>query len=290
MSVTSPAGGSVDTLQQYRHAGLTFDVDDSGGDGDVVVLLHGFPETRRSWRRVTPHLVDAGYRVVAPDQRGYSPGARPPRRRDYALPLLTEDVMALVDSVGAGRFHVVGHDWGGAVAWSLAEHHADRVASVTSLATPHPMAMVRSFVSSTQLLQSYYMFLFQLPGLPERTMRSGMTSRRFRDALTKSGLPEDDADANMAMLRSGGARGALNWYRALPFGGRKPPGRISVPTLYVYGTEDMALSRKAADLTGRYVDGPYRYEVLEGASHWLPEAEADKVAPMVLEHLNTHPI
>ena len=280
----------MDTLQQYRHDDLTFDIDDSGGDGDLVVLLHGFPETKASWRRATPAPVDAGYRVVAPDQRGYSPGARPPRRRDYALPKLVADIIALVDEVGAERFHVVGHDWGGAVAWSLAEHHADRVVSVTSLATPHPMAMVRSFVSSTQLLQSYYMFLFQLPGLPERAMQSRITGRRFREALVSSGLPAEDADLNMAMLRAGGARGALHWYRALPFGAGSPPGRVRVPTLYVYGTEDMALSRKAADLTGRYVDAPYRYEVLEGASHWLPEAESDTVARLVLEHLKAHPI
>jgi pimeloyl-ACP methyl ester carboxylesterase len=275
----------METISTYRHDGFVFDVDDSGGDGAVVILLHGFPQTKESWRKLTPPLAAGGLRVLAPDQRGYSPGARPPRRRDYALDLLVGDVLALADDVGATRFHVVGHDWGGAVAWALAADHADRLASVTSLATPHPRAMLKSLVTSGQALQSWYMAAFQVPGIPEVMLGN----RQFRKSLLASGLPEEDADRSVRMLRDGGARGALNWYRALPFGSRTGLGPIKVPTLYVYATGDVALGRKAADLTQDAVEGPYRYKVLDGVSHWIPEQAADVVAPMILEHVAAHP-
>jgi pimeloyl-ACP methyl ester carboxylesterase len=276
-------------LGTYEHDALTFDVDDSGGDGDVVLLLHGFPQTRTSWSRITPQLTAAGHRVVAPDQRGYSPGARPPRRRDYAIDRLVGDVLALADAAGADRFHVVGHDWGGAVAWALAAGHPDRIATVTSLSTPHTKAMLRSFVSSTQALHSWYMLAFQTPRLPEAMIRSAGGGKRFLKAMTGSGLSEADARTSLAMLRAGGARGAIGWYRALPFGPPRGPGAVSVPALYVYGDADFALGRKAADLTGRYMTGPYRYEVLHGEGHWLPEQAADTIGPLLLGHLAAHP-
>jgi pimeloyl-ACP methyl ester carboxylesterase len=276
-------------LESYQHAGFTFDLDDSGGDGEAVVLLHGFPQTKESWKKVAPALTGAGYRVLAPDQRGYSPGARPRRRRDYALDLLVGDVLALADAAGATRFHVVGHDWGGAVAWALAADHPDRVASVTSLTTPHTKAMLRSFVTSTQALHSWYMLVFQLPTLPEAMVTSRSGGARFKHSLVRSGLPEEEADHCLAMLRGGGARGAFGWYRAIPFGPPSGPGPVAVPALYVYGTGDFALGRKAADLTGRFVTGPYRYEVLDNASHWIPEEAAERVSTMVLEHLAAHP-
>jgi len=273
------------STKTYDHDGLTFDYDDHGGDGEPVVLLHGFPQTRTSWHLVAPALSGAGYRVLAPDQRGYSPGARPPRRRDYTLDKLVGDVIALADHAGADRFHVVGHDWGGAVAWGLGATHPERLISLTSLSTPHGRAMARSLVTSNQALRSWYMLAFQLPGLPERLTSSG---HRMRSSLTESGLPEAQADESMALMRSGGARGAINWYRAMPFSPPKLAGPIDLPTLYVYGDDDFALGRKAADLTGRYVTGPYRYEVLEGTGHWIPEA-ADELNPILLAHLQANP-
>src|SRR4051794_29369336 len=129
-------------MKEFTRAGFTFDVNDSGPpDGDVFVLLHGFPENRSSWDAITPLLTEAGYRVLAPDQRGYSPRARPHRRRDYKTSELVGDVLALVDASGAGKVHLVGHDWGGAVAWAFANEHPDRLHTVTSLTTPHPRAM-----------------------------------------------------------------------------------------------------------------------------------------------------
>lgn len=276
---------AAEHLRTYQRAGLRFDVDDSGGDGEAIVLLHGFPQTKASWHAVTPALAGAGYRVLAPDQRGYSPGARPPRRRDYALDRLVGDVVALADAAGVERFHVIGHDWGGAVAWGLGAGHPDRVASLTSLSTPHGRAMAGSMVSSNQLLRSWYMLAFQVPFLPERVLARG---GRVRRELESSGLPAEQVDESLARLAGGGARGAVNWYRAIPFGARSLAGRITVPTLYVYGAQDFALGRRAAELTERQVTGPYRYEVFEDAGHWLPEL-GKPLNDLLLEHLAAHP-
>ena len=276
-------------MDSFQHDGCRFEVADSGPpDGPVVIALHGFPETNRSWDRVTPLLTDAGYRVLAPNQRGYSPGARPRGRRAYGLSHLAADVVALADRAGAGRFHVIGHDWGGAVAWALAAWHAERLRTVTSLATPHGRAFLQSMLTSTQLLQSWYMIYFQLPLLPELGFRQPGV-RVLRRMLLRSGLGESAMDGYLEVLgEPGAATGAINWYRALPF---TPPSRLGpspVPTLYVYGERDVALGRRAADLTGRFVSGEYRYEVLRGAGHWLPEENAATVAELFIEHAATH--
>jgi pimeloyl-ACP methyl ester carboxylesterase len=275
-------------MQQYSRGPLTFDVDDSGpADGPVMVLLHGFPENRTSWWGVTPHLVDAGFRVLAPDQRGYSPGARPPRRRDYVLSELVDDVIALIDAAGAERVHVVGHDWGGAVAWGLAQMRPERLLSMTSLTTPHPSALTRSLLTSTQALRSYYMALMQLPGLPELAI-SARGGANFKRGLIDSGLAPDAAERYAAPMRDkSAARGGVNWYRGLPLSRVKAERIREVPVLYVYATKDRVLGRAAADLTGNYVDGPYRYEVVEGASHWLPEEAPETVAKLLIEHAQT---
>jgi pimeloyl-ACP methyl ester carboxylesterase len=248
---------------------------------DTIILLHGFPESAASWREVTPLLTAAGYRVLAPDQRGYARDARPRRRRDYTLDKLAGDVLALADKEGVERFHVVGHDWGGAVAWQLAATHADRLLTMTSLATPHPRAMVRSLLRG-QLFKSWYMVAFQLPVLPELALRG----RFFRRQLVNSGMPDDYVDEYLGLLREpGAARGALNWYRAMPFSPPNAIGPVSVPTMYVYGTDDVALGRRAADATGKYVTGPYRYEVMDGVSHWIPEEIPEVVAKLLLEFI-----
>jgi pimeloyl-ACP methyl ester carboxylesterase len=277
-------------VQEFSRGDLVFDVTDSGPtDGEVVVLLHGFPEDRQSWRHLTPSLVDAGFRVLAPDQRGYSPRARPTRRRDYAMRELMADVLALLDAAGADKAHVVGHDWGGAVAWSLGEHHPDRLKTVASLTTPHPAAMQRAMVTSNQGLRSSYFLFFQIPWLPELLLRRG-GGRRTIEQLVSSGLSRDNAERYVTRLRdTAAARAELNWYRGVPFSMRdNARGKVRVPTLYVYATGDRFLGRKAADLTGGYVDAPYTYEVLDGASHWLPEEYADDIAPLLRTHLRAH--
>jgi pimeloyl-ACP methyl ester carboxylesterase len=275
-------------MQQYTRGAYTFDVDDSGPqDAPAFVLLHGFPENRTSWAALTPLLTAAGFRVLAPDQRGYSPGARPLRRRDYVLSELVEDVAALIDAAGTAKVHLVGHDWGGAAAWAFAQAHPDRLHTVTSLTTPHPRAFLKAMVTGTQALHSWYMAMFQLPGLPEL----GITARggeNLRKSLLAAGLPADAAERYVAPLRDRtAARAAVNWYRALPLS-RPDRRKVTVPAMYVYATGDRFLGRKAADLTADYVAAPYRYEVLEGRSHWLHEEAADEVAQLLVDHARAH--
>ena len=272
-------------MDTFAHDGFTFDLDDYGPpDGDAFVLLHGWPQSRASFTDVAPLLADAGYRVLVPDQRGYSPGARPKQRRAYKLPTLGNDIVALLDAAGVARAHIVGHDWGGAVAWELAANHADRVTTMTSLATPHPSAMVKAMVRGTQGLKSGYMLFFQLPVLPE--MGFGIARRPMRRVLLRSGMPEEYLDEYMALLgQKGGARGAFNYYRALPLSRPGGVGPIAVPTMYIYGTDDVALGRKAADLTADYCNGPYRYEVMDGVSHWIPEEIPEIVAKLLLDFI-----
>jgi pimeloyl-ACP methyl ester carboxylesterase len=275
-------------VDSFRRDGLTFDVLDAGpSDGEPVVLLHGFPQDATAWNRVAPALHQHGLRTLAPDQRGYSPMARPRGRAHYRLRETTGDVLALLDAAGLESAHVVGHDWGGIVAWALGAWHPDRVRTLTALSVPHPAAMAKAMVTSDQALRSYYMGLFQLPLLPERLLLAG-NGAALRRLLTNGGLPEDAVDHYVARMREPGAlSAALGWYRALPWLGRDPVGRVRVPTLHVWSTRDAFLGRAGTEATRQYVDAPYRLDVLEGVTHWIPELAADRVAELVTAHVRT---
>lgn len=266
-------------MDSFRRGDLRFDVRDGGPpDGEPVVLLHGFPQDGAAWSAVEPLLHAAGLRTLAPDQRGYSPGARPRGRRAYRLSECADDVLALLDAAGLESAHVVGHDWGGSVAWQLAGRHPERLRTMTAVSTPHPEAISRAMLGS-QALKFWYMAVFQLPYLPEWRLRD----RRFTTrALTGAGMPREHAERYAARLAAPGAATAmLNWYRALPWSVRTPAGRSKVPTTYVWSTRDVALGRRAAEATARFVAAPYRFVELE-ASHWLPETEPVAVAESVI--------
>jgi pimeloyl-ACP methyl ester carboxylesterase len=280
-------------VDRFRSGTLTFPVRDSSdtepgsGPQETIVLLHGFPQTSASWESLTPSLTAAGYRVLAPDQRGYAPGALPRGRRAYRMSELVSDIVALIDAADLERVHLVGHDWGGAVAWALAAAHPERLLTMTTLSTPHPSAIVRAMVTGTQLYQSRYMLAFQLPRLPERSLDPNRTSGRARliGALRSSGLPPEEAEsAADALAVPGVTTGAINWYRGLPFGGRGVGKVTEVPVLFVWGNRDQFLGRKAAELTERYVTAPYTFCEID-AGHWL-QAEA---AEPLLAHLAAHP-
>ena len=200
-------------LTGFDRDGLRFEVSDRGPrDGEVVIALHGFPQTRTCWDSVTPILTAAGYRVLAPDQRGFSPGARPRGVEAYRLDHLAGDVLALADAAAAERFHVLGHDWGGGVAWYLASRHADRVRTVSVASTPHPRAMIRSFRGS-QALRSWYFALFRIPVLPEfLLLRNDQWGLRQLLAMSRAPNP----GASLALMADGEtATAGLNWYRAV---------------------------------------------------------------------------
>ena len=277
-------------MDEFSRDGLTFDVLDAGPrDGEPVVLLHGFPETSRSFDEVAPLLHAAGYRTLVPDQRGYSPRARPTHRAAYRSSELVADVAALADAAGLQRFHLVGHDWGGAVAWACGSQLADRLASLSVLSTPHPGAFLRA-LRGRQALHSWYMGLFQLPWLPERLLAN---RRLFVRVLVGSGLPERYARRYADHLDSPEAlRGGINWYRALalPSSLHGAGRRVPVPTRYVYSTRDRFLGRGAAEATRDFVSGPYRFDVLDGVSHWVPEEVPEQLSALLLEHLREFPV
>jgi pimeloyl-ACP methyl ester carboxylesterase len=213
--------------------------------------------------------------------------ARPRGRGQYRLRETTADVLALMDAAGLESAHVVGHDWGGMVAWALAAWHPDRVRTLTVLSVPHPAAMAQAMVTSDQALRSYYMFAFQLPFLPERLLLSG-GGRPLRRMLRGGGLSREAAAHYVARMREPGAlSAALGWYRALPLSRRDRVGTVRVPTLHMWSTGDTFLGRAGIDGTARFVDAPYRLEVLEDISHWIPELAADRVAELVTAHVRT---
>ncbi|MGY1826153.1 alpha/beta fold hydrolase [Blastococcus sp. SYSU DS0541] len=273
-------------MDSFRRNDLTFDVRDAGpADGDPVVLLHGFPQDSGAWDRVAPALHQHGLRTLAPDQRGYSPGARPRGRAHYRLRETADDVLALLDAAGLQSAHVVGHDWGGLVGWALGAWYPDRVRTLTALSVPHPGAMARAMVRSDQALRSSYVGLFQLPVLPERLLLTG-EGAVLRRVLRQGGLPDDAADRYVRRMREPGAlTAALDWYRAVPWSGRDPVGKVRVPTLHVWSTGDTFLGRAATEDTARFVDAPYRLEVLDGVTHWIPELAAERTAELVTAHV-----
>ena len=270
---------------------LTFQVTvDGPTDGETVLMLHGFPQTSRMWRAPMATLAARGYRVVAPDQRGYSPGARPADADAYGMRHLTADAVGLLDALGVDRAHVVGHDWGGVVAWNVGGRHADRVRTLTVVSTPHPIAFANAMRddATDQATRSSYMFFFRRdsPEPEERLLRDD--SQALRDMMANSGLP--DCEHYVDVLRDPATlTAALNWYRASRTRDGEGLESISVPTLYVWGTEDLALGRAAAERTGDHVSGPYRFEVLDGAGHWIAETHAAELTSLLLEHLAGQP-
>jgi pimeloyl-ACP methyl ester carboxylesterase len=265
---------------------MVFDVRDAGPpDGEPVVLLHGFPQDSTAFARLTPLLNAAGLRTLAPDQRGYCPSARPRGRRAYRLGEAVDDVLALLYDAGLRSAHVVGHDWGGGVAWALAAWHPERVRSLTALSTPHPAGVPRALLSSDQALRSVYVGLFQLPLLPERVLLAG-GGAPLRRALLRDGLPADAVERYVARMREPGAlTAALNWYRALPLSLGRPVGTVRVPTLHVWSTGDVAITRAATDASAADVAAPYRLEILEHLPHWIPELAPERVAELVGAHV-----
>jgi pimeloyl-ACP methyl ester carboxylesterase len=195
------------------------------------------------------------------------------------------DVIGLLDAAGLDGAHLVGHDWGAAVGWALSAWHPDRVRSLTAVSVPHPGAMSRALVTSDQALRSYYMALFQLPLLPERLILANEAAP-LRRMLSRGGLPDAAVERYVRRMREPGAlTAALGWYRAMPWTVRERVGMIRVPTLHLWSTGDAFLGRAATEDTARFVDAPYRLEVLEGVGHWIPELAADAVADLVTAHV-----
>lgn len=276
-------------MEQVHVGDFVFDVRVAGPkNGTPVILLHGFPETSYEWRSQLAALARAGYRAIAPDQRGYSPGARPKAVSDYAVTLLAGDVVGIADAMGVDQFHLVGHDWGAAVAWVVAKLASARVLTVSPISVPHPDAFktVLADQTSCQYRASSYFDLFTTP---EATSSMISADAGFlRTVLT--GLDQADVDVYVdALANFETMDAALNWYRANVANRQivgPELGKITVPTMFVWSDGDVALCREGGDLTVNYVDAPYRFEIIPGVSHWVPELAADRVNELLLSQLS----
>ena len=273
---------------------LTFDAITAGERGaPLVLLLHGFAESMHCWRAQVAALGDMGYRAIAPSQRGYSPGARPDPREfsHYLIDRLMDDAMAIVAASGYGdaRFHLVGHDWGGSIAWGLADRHHERLASLTILSRPHPNAFNRALqaTDAEQAQRSRHHKAFLEPDAADVVLADN--ARWLRDRLAANGVPADAIEAHLAVLGNKDAmEGALAWYRARG-AIRGPLGPIRVPTLYIWGDADDTVGRIAAEGTVDFVAAPYRFEVLSGVGHFAADQAPERVCELMLEHLAAQP-
>jgi pimeloyl-ACP methyl ester carboxylesterase len=255
-------------------------------DGELVLLLHGFPQTSWEWRAQLRALGDAGYRAVAPDQRGYSSGARPEGVDNYHVRHLIADTLAVADWLGGHQFHLVGHDWGAALAWAVAGTHPERLRTLTILSVPHPRAFAAALAGSDdQRGKSSYIAVFREEGVAEQGL-GGNDFANLRAMLTTVGSEEDTAEYLRVLRQPGCLTAALNWYRAMQPGLVGEIGPITTPTLYVWSTNHKALGREGA---GQYVDGSYRFEIRDGVSHWIPEHAPEELNQLLLEHLGSTP-
>ncbi|MFF5073876.1 alpha/beta fold hydrolase [Micromonospora olivasterospora] len=263
--------------------GLTFEVRAGGpADGEAVLLLHGFPQHGGEWDEVVPALHAAGLRTYAPDQRGYSPGARPVDVAAYRVPELVADAVALLDALGADAAHVVGHDWGAIVAWALAAGHPDRVRTLTAVSVPHPAAMAHALATSAeQKARSSYIALFRRPGTAEKALLA-LDAAALRRMLGGVGGADRVARYAEPMREPGALTAALNWYRAMSRADLVAVAPVPVPTTYVWSDRDVAIGRAAAEACAAHVTGDYRLVELPGVSHWIPDVAPGPLAEAIL--------
>lgn len=296
-SSESDGRGMVDAVDPHRTGihlsvnGITLHGVEAGPkDGPLVILLHGFPEFWWAWRYQIAPLAQAGFRVLAPDQRGYNLSDKPEGRRAYDLDTLARDIVGLSDALGHERCSLVGHDWGGLAAWWTASRHPDRIERLVAINAPHPAvfgAYARRHPS--QMLRSAYIGFFQLPFLPERLL-SAAEGRSLKRALRRTSRPgtfsdRDLAEYEKAWRRPGALTGMLNWYRALPFKPRhRPDERLAMPVLAIWGLEDRFLQFGLCERSlalcsnGRAMPVP-------GATHWVHLEEAEAVNRALIDFL-----
>jgi pimeloyl-ACP methyl ester carboxylesterase len=258
------------------------------GEGPLVLLLHGFPETSRAWRKQMPALAKQ-FLVVAPDLRGFGASDKPKGIAAYRTSVVADDIVALIHAFGAERAHVVGHDWGGGVAWTLATAHPEAVDRLVVLNCPHPAIMQKALRSNwTQIRKSWYIFAFQLPWLPEWSFRRD-GGKTLKDSLRRTAQPNTFSDADLdeyarAFSAPGAATAAINYYRAAV---RSPlaRGKIKAPTLLIWGEDDFALGIELTRGMDGLFDSPPRIEFVPDTGHWVMEERPEVVNRLLLEFL-----
>ncbi len=281
------------TMRRIDCGSITLAVSEAGA-GEPVILLHGFPEIAHSWRHQLPALAAAGYHAVAPDLRGYGDSDAPPEVADYAFPNLVGDIVGLLDALDAPSAHIVGHDWGGSIAWAISARLPARVRSLTILNSPHPVASAETRQLPEQQQKSWYMLLFQFPGVAEEWLSANdfANLRRFVfDTAAPQTFPADDRRRFCdALARPGRLTAALNYYRANipPESWLRPPPElppITVPTTIIWAGADAYMSDALLERSIAKVTGPLTVERLPGVSHWVQQEVPDQVNDLLLAAL-----
>jgi pimeloyl-ACP methyl ester carboxylesterase len=280
----------MDITKLTTRSGLTFDAGVAGPvDGPLVLLLHGFPQSRHAWTDQLEALAAAGFHAVAPDQRGYSPGARPDPEAsaNYAIEHLVADVLDIAEACGGAgvRFHLAGIDWGGQVAWATAAAHPDRLISLTVLSRPHPNAFAAAFDSDPeQQHRSRHHRAFHNRDTGPMLLADDAAS--LRRMLAGEGLSPQRIDDYLSVVGSPAAmEAALAWYRATGLRIHLP--RTAVPTCYIWGDQDASVGRAAAAGTAAHVSAAYRFEVLEGVGHFSSDQTPDRVSALLIDHMSS---
>jgi pimeloyl-ACP methyl ester carboxylesterase len=261
---------------------LTFAVQDEGS-GPAVLLLHGFPDSHELWRNQVPVLVDAGYRVIAPDLRGFGESSKPAEAERYGLLDIAGDVIGILDSAGVERAHVVGHDWGAALAWAMAAFVPDRVDHLVAMSVGHPSAFRDAGFAQRE--KSWYMLLFQFEGIAEQWL----SNDDFANMRAWTKHPDVD-QVIQGLSRPGALTAALNWYRANvhPRTLIEPPlvfPQIAAPTMGVWSSGDFALEESGMTSSHRFIDAPWRYERVEGPGHWMQLEAPDETSQLLVDFL-----
>lgn len=259
-------------------------------DGELVILLHGFPEFWYGWRHQIDALSRAGYRVAVPDQRGYNKSDKPRGRTSYRIDILAADIAGLIKSLNREDAFIIGHDWGGAVGWQLASAHPEAVRGFIAVNIPHMGVFPKVFLKApSQLIRSLYMVFFQIPILPEKIMRS-KNYENMAHGIQRTGkegaFKDSELESYMNAWREPGALiGMLNWYRALPFSLKHiDTHKIDIPVKIIWGDKDPFLSKKLATESLKFID---TNEVIwiHGATHWVHQEEAEVVNKEILNFI-----
>jgi pimeloyl-ACP methyl ester carboxylesterase len=269
-----------------RIGDLSLHVRDTG-EGVPVVLLHGWPDTGDLWAQQSRTLADAGYRTIVPDLRGFGGSSKPVEISAYAAPAHVGDIVGVLDALGIDRAHLVGHDWGAAIAWVTAAFAPDRVRSLTALSVGHPASFAAAGWRQRQL--SWYMLLFQFPGVAERWL----SADDFRNLRAWSGHPWI-AEVVRRLSEPGALTASLGIYRANlpPESLLAPPPDlppVTAPVLGVWSSGDLALTEESMTGSAKYVAGPWRYERIDGAGHWLQLDKPAEVDALLLDFLGSLP-
>lgn len=276
-------------------SGMTFDASVSGhDDGPLVLMLHGFGVSRFFWNAQVQAVGMAGYFAVAPNQRGYAAGARPDPAdyASYRVDRLIGDAFDIVAAVGHGdrRFHLVGHDWGASLAWQIADQHPERLASLTILSRPHPLAFARALElpdGEQRLRSGHHTTFLEADAGPNILVDN---ANWLRTRLIKNGVPPAAIEAHLSVIGNPSAmEAALAWYRARGVH-HAPVGPTRVPTLFIWGDQDDTVGRAAAEGTAEFIAAPYHFAKLPGVGHYAADQVPEQVNSLLLEHLKRHPV